>query len=148
MRKKELRIVVLLWGLTACALALAWYLSSQTGEETGKLSRLISAAISNILGISADAVPLVDTIIRKAAHIGVYFILTGLATSASIYTFPGRDTAWLWPLGPLVIISIIDEMRKHSIPGRHSSWVEAGLNALGCVVGAVVVWRFSRIFDK
>ncbi len=132
---------MLLWALAACWLAFAWFLSSQTGEATGKLSLRISAAICNVLKIDADLIPDVDMTIRKAAHFAVYFILAGLATAASCYTFPGHQTAWLWPLGPLAIISVIDEMRKHAIPGRHSSWLEAGLNVLGCVVGAVWVWR-------
>ena len=135
-------IAVMLWIVTACWLALAWYLSSQTGEDTGKLSLRIAAIICDVASLSANAVAIMNAVIRKAAHFFVYFILTGLATAAAIYTFPKHNTAWLWPLAPIALISVIDEMRKHAIPGRHSSWLEAGLNVFGCIAGTLVLWRF------
>lgn len=144
MQNKRRWLSILLWCLTAGWLILALFLSSQTGAETGNLSMSISSFIGKALGLAESTTPTINVVIRKAAHIIVYLILSGFATAAAINTFTKHRLAWLWPLPICSVIAILDEVRKAAIPGRHCSWSEAGLNVLGCVVGAVVVWAIAQ----
>lgn len=149
MSNKRRWLSILLWCLTAGWLILALFLSSQTGAETGNLSMSISSFIGKALGLAESTTPTINTVIRKAAHIVVYLILSSFAAAAAIITFTKHRFAWLWPLPPCVLIAILDEVRKAAIPGRHCSWGEAGLNVLGCVVGGIIVMAgISHILCK
>jgi VanZ family protein len=133
----------LLWTLTIAWLCFAWFLSSQTGDASGRLSGYFSKLISQLFNLSAETVPQIDAMLRKSAHFGVFFILAGLASLSTVKSFYRNRGAWFWPLPLCVLISVADEIRKSLIPGRHTSYSEAGLNALGCIAGAVIIWALT-----
>ena len=77
-------------GVRAFLPAAAWYavifaFSAQTGEESGQLSgRIVHGSIGLMGELGAlfrtdwDALQLLSFLVRKAAHMGVFFVLTGL----------------------------------------------------------------------
>jgi VanZ family protein len=139
MRKSYLRVLIVLWSLTIGWLCLAWFLSSQTGEASGRLSGQLAAAISRFFGLALENVQKIDSVLRTAAHFVVFGILSVLATISAIKTFRKHNHAWLWPLPVNISIAVIDEIRKSAIPGRHTSYSEAMINVLGCVCDALIV---------
>ncbi|MGI6498351.1 MAG: VanZ family protein [Oscillospiraceae bacterium] len=135
------------------ALSFAWFvfcvfLSSQNGKETGSLSRGIAQAVIRFLGLSQSFLHPLNSYLRTGAHVAVFFVLTLLSGCASGASFPGRRSAPLWPFFPCVLFAVFDEVRKAGIPGRHCSFAEAGLNALGCVLGCTAAYLMFRRYNR
>ncbi|MDR1753878.1 MAG: VanZ family protein [Eubacterium sp.] len=148
MRKSYLGVLIVFWSFTFGWLCLAWFLSSQTGEASGRLSSQLAAAISRLFGLAPDNVNKIESVLRTAAHFGVFCILSVLATISSTKTFRKHNHAWLWPLPVNISVAVIDEIRKSAIPGRHTSYGEAMINVLGCVSGALAVWLAARFLTR
>ncbi len=82
----------------------------------------------------------VDTLLRTLAHFGGFFVLGALAYSAARLTWPGVGRIGLYVFLACGAMAMLDEVKKVFIPGRHLSWSEAGLIALGALCGVLVVW--------
>jgi VanZ family protein len=134
-------IRILLWALALAWLAVVLFLSSQNGEETAGLSLSIARFFGRLLGLTEGGISVFHLALRTAAHIAVYFLLGVLACGAAAATFPqkGHTAAWACTLAVCAVIAVVDEIRKAAIPGRHCSFEEAGLNVLGCVLGALLI---------
>lgn len=132
------------WCAVMVWLAIAITLSSQTGEHTGVLSWRIAKFLGTLLNIAEISMPIFHMGLRKIAHIIVFFILTFLSCNASMKTFVPIRSANNWSMVVCITISILDEWRKSIIPGRHCSWDEAGLNIIGCILGAALAWLVHR----
>lgn len=148
MQRSKRTVPVILWLLSILWLLLALGLSSQTGPETGELSRKIAEFLGDILSVPETSMTAFHSGLRTAAHVIVYFVLAFLVCGATLATFPERRYAWLVGMLACIDISVIDEYRKAFIPGRHCSWSEAGLNVLGCVLGAVCVWAGWKLVRR
>lgn len=146
---KTRRIIqIVLWVLAIASLATTLFLSSQTGEETAGLSHRIANFLGQLFGLTTSGITILHSLLRTAAHIVLYFITTVFSCAAVYATFPHHRTAWIWPMPVCSIIGIIDEIRKASIPGRHCSLGEAGLNVLGCVLGMLLILLIRHIIIK
>ena len=142
-----------LLALILCILALAWFilcfcLSSQSGEETGKLSTAMAKTISKVLGLSSESIPALNRGLRTFAHFVCFFVLTGLMCGACAAVFPSHARSFLWPLIPCILFAFLDEFRKAGIHGRHCSIPEAFLNVVGCILGCMAVGAFLRFLSK
>lgn len=131
---------VILWMLTLAWFLLCFRLSSQTGEKTGQLSMAMARMISEVLGLPAESIPVLNTVLRTAAHLVCFFVLTVLVCGASGATFHSHKLSILWPLGFCILFAFWDEIRKADISGRHCSIPEAFLNTLGCVLGCIALY--------
>ena len=104
------------WGKVAVFLpALLWYalicfFSSQTGSESSQLSNLVVEESIGWMGdwgaifrVDWDALQFLSFLIRKAAHMGVFFILTGLLLFAlwRLGASPGPRPGSPWGCAPL-----------------------------------------------
>lgn len=107
------------------------YLSHQNGEETSRTSRILAEDVHRIW--KAESTEKINTFLRKAAHIVVFFILTILLekTLSEI----GSTTLRMVFTCLLVIWCWADEATKTFVPGRHFSWLDVGLNLLGFLAG-------------
>ena len=107
------------------------FLSHQDGEHTGKTSRDLAEYLRFL---DADINDL-NRKLRQIAHIVVFAVMTVLL---GLTLYLGGA-----PMGWLVIVAVwsyVDEATKPLIQGRHFSWFDVGLNLIGTVIGAVVVW--------
>ena len=52
----------------------------------------------------------------------------------------------IWKMAAAVVWSFADEATKPLIPGRHFSWIDVGLNLVGCVPGLLVWLRLGYKF--
>lgn len=132
-------VAFVLWILTFVWFSLCIGFSSQSGEETGKLSMSLASFLGDALRIPKEWFPVLNRILRKIAHIVCFSVLSILAGGASTATFPKNPSAFLWVLPPCAVFAFIDEVRKTNIPGRHCSIPEAWLNVAGCVLGTVLL---------
>ncbi len=100
-------------------------LTLQNGEQTLATGRAISAWLIKVLNLDEE-VAKVHMTIRVAAHF-LFFILDGLL----FYVLLRKLTPTL-----LIVLSlsILTELVKIPISGRHFSWTDCGYNMLaGCV---------------
>jgi VanZ family protein len=145
---RHLLLICALWILVFAWIAVCISLSSQTGEETGKLSGSMASFFAEVFHLPQSQVPELNRNLRIIAHFICFFILSLLFGSACSATFPKSASAFAWPLLPCIAFAFIDEFRKAGIPGRHCSIPEAWLNAAGCILGTVLIgvilWALHR----
>lgn len=110
--------------------AMAWYavisaFSAQTGEESGRLSGAVVKGSIGILGelgelfeTDWDAFLLLTFLVRKAAHMSIYFILTALLVyglwRAGVQSRPRLAAA----VGLCALLAALDEFHQTFVPGR------------------------------
>lgn len=89
-------------------------LSHTPGDRSGEES----AWLARTTGIK-------ENWLRRAAHMILFFFL-------SLFAVLGFGS---WAFALCVIWSVLDEVTKVWIPGRHCSWFDVGLNMLGTGLG-------------
>lgn len=113
-------------------LLMTW-LSHQSGPKTARQSRALARGLQPL--VPGRDLEQANRILRKAAHLVVFGVLTLLALGAC-RTAPaavptgvvyGLLAGWCW----------LDEATKIGIPGRHFSWLDVGLNGAGVALGAI-----------
>ena len=127
-------------------LAVIFFLSSQTGEQTAALSLAIARWLARLFpGVSLTSLHLA---LRKAAHIGVYFV-EGALLFPALYGQKGRaGRALALTVALCAMIAVVDEAHKLAIPGRHCSWPEAALNFLGALPGVALALVIVKRKEK
>ena len=127
-------------------LAVIFFLSSQTGEQTAALSLAIARWLARLFpGVSLTSLHLA---LRKAAHIGVYFV-EGALLFPALYGQKGRARrALALTVALCALIAVVDEAHKLAIPGRHCSWPEAALNFLGALPGVALALAIVKRKEK
>jgi len=79
-----------------------------------------------------------DFVVRKIGHMGVFGILAALAWFALVRTTAlRRPRAWAFALAVLYAIS--DELHQGFVAGRHPSPVDVGIDAAGALVGIATI---------
>ena len=134
------------WIALLLFLALAVFLSRQTGKETAEVSGGLTAWLIPVLrgmGIAADPETL-HALLRKAAHVVIYLVLGFLVCRAFRLSFRG---GWVMPAAAAVCLAaaVLDEVQKGAAPGRHCQWDEAALNAACVLVGLLLGWLAGRL---
>ena len=124
-------------------LAVIFFLSSQTGEETTSLSLTITRWLARFFpGVAEETLHLW---LRKLAHIGVYFVEGALLFPALLRRTQRPIHSFVLTLTLSALIAAVDEAHKMLIPGRHCSWAEAVLNVLGAALGVGFVLGIGKL---
>ena len=126
-------ILSLLW------VGLMFFLSHQNGPDTFNTSHGFTVWLAQLLGTDVE---LTHGVVRKIAHVGLYFVLVLLLCGWQALS--GRK---LWiALALAVVFSVIDEGTKPLVVGRHCDIEDILLNDVGAVLGYVVaiVVRMDR----
>ena len=121
---------------------------SQARLEVATVHAGAAPAVVRLLGLPSAKLTQVDTLLRTLAHFGGFFVLGALAYSAARLTWPGVGRIGLYVFLACGAMAMLDEVKKVFIPGRHLSWSEAGLNALGALCGVLVVWGIFRLAGR
>lgn len=139
--------------------ALLWYalicfFSSQTGSESSHLSGLVVKGSINWMGdwgavfrVDWQALQLLSFLVRKAAHMGVFFVLTGLLLFAlwRLGASP-RTQAWL-ALGLCALLAGADELHQTFVPGRDGKLPDVLID-LGGGVCFLLLWLLLRLLRR
>lgn len=124
-------------------LAVIFFLSSQTGEDTTSLSLTITRWLARFFpGVAEETLHLW---LRKLAHIAVYFVEGALLLPALLRRTRRPIQSFILTLALSVLIAVMDEAHKMLIPGRHCSWPEAALNVFGAALGAGFVLAIGKL---
>ena len=138
--EKNKKIIILLAVLIAW-LAVMIFLSSQNGTKTENTSGFLAKLVANILyGESAKKhIIMIDSVFRKSAHIIIYAVFGGILYSLS-NCFKMKEWRKLGICTSIVIlISVLDELHKLPIDGRHFDIPDVFLNIVGGVVVLLII---------
>lgn len=136
------------WGRAARFLPAAlwygviWFFSAQTGSESQDMSDGVLGLFGyDILNSPMALSALLSFLVRKAAHMGVFFVLAGLLYWALRGVRP-RLRAGL-ALGLCAGLAALDELHQLFVPGRSGRWQDVVIDSLGglCLLGAVALVR-------
>lgn len=130
--------------------AVIWFFSSQTGAESqdvsdGVLTQLFHYDIQNSPMVLSD---LLSFLVRKGAHMGVFFLLTGLllyALSARALRPGVRAGA---ALGLCGVLAALDEFHQTFVPGRSGRLQDVGIDLLGGACFLLLWWLVRRIRER
>ncbi|WP_245723030.1 VanZ family protein [Natribacillus halophilus] len=137
--------VVIAWFLVIGWMGLIFYFSHQSGEDSSALSGGLTENIYHLLPFWPTDMESFHSLIRKAAHVGVYFglgILVIHAFRVTMATRPRRLIIWAWIL--CTCYAITDEIHQLFIPGRSGEVSDVVLDSIGALVGIglyVVLWK-------
>ena len=126
-------------------LGLLWYFSSQTGEESGKLSTAIARFIIRFLGLEESRITLskVGHIVRKTAHFGL-FALIGLSFGFALAPADKPARAY-WALPIVILYAVADELHQHFVAGRAAMWQDSLLDSCGAFTGITIVFVLLKV---
>lgn len=137
--------------------AAAWYgvifaFSAQTGDESGKLSgAIVDQSISwlgkwgEIFHWNWEAVQLLSFLIRKAAHMGVFFILAALVLYGVTRLGRGKTAAWTGLV--CAVLAALDEVHQVFVPGRDGKVTDVLID-LGGVACLLLVWQIAAAIAR
>ena len=125
--------------------AAAWYavifaFSAQTGDESGELSGVIVHGSIGLMGelgalfrTDWDALQLLSFLIRKGAHMGVFFVLTGLLFLGFRKLWTDRKACMTWAMGLCGVLAALDEFHQLFVPGRDGKLSDVLIDTCGAV---------------
>lgn len=121
---------------------LMFLLSSQDGGQTARTSEGIAYHLTKLVFGTTDSVVVeyVNTMLRKGAHIVLYFVLAvllGIVTKRIAKGIPygvRMSLAYLF----LLFCCFFDEWHKQFIMGRHNDPRDVRLNIIGGTVGLLL----------
>lgn len=78
-----------------------------------------------------------DLIVRKIAHLTVFALLGFTVRRAVEETITTRHHVW-WAIVAAALYALSDEYHQLSVPGRHGSPLDFGIDIMGVLVGVLV----------
>lgn len=117
------------WLIPTLWLALAIFLSCQSGNNSSGLSHWLA---NNVFHISSKTF---HAVLRSCAHFGVHFVLGILTYCVAYYDFkkPAQFT-----IKTGLIVAISDELLQLLAPGRCFEFHDIALNVLGILVATTI----------
>lgn len=98
--------------------------------------------------ISPAAVAQVHLLVRKAAHVTEYAILTGLLFRALRWSIDSLGRRAFIALLPALIFAPVDEFHQSFVPSRTSSPIDVLIDYSGAICGIVICRLLHRAFTK
>ena len=130
--------------------------SNQNGEKSGNLSRSITEevvqkikSIQELEGNEREkAVKKVEYIVRKLAHLSLYFIV-GILTASLINTYKLKKINQIMiSFGIGAFYAATDEFHQLFIPDRSASIIDVGIDSCGVIVGILLIEMAIIIYKK
>ncbi len=152
MRKKAIVALLLVWILAVAAVI--FWLSSQTGEESGNVSKGLMEKLLSFLRLDGNREKL-HHLIRKAAHMTEYAVLGASVCVLHLYlTATGRwkkssyIRAAVYALAFSALFAVTDEIHQAFVPGRGPAVRDVLIDTLGAAVGVGLVCLVYRYKQK
>jgi VanZ family protein len=134
------------WLATLAWAAEIFYLSTPTFSGSFSQSLLTQLLDSLHLSVSPDVLDILDSMLRKFAHLTEYAIF-GLL----LYRSFGRKDGFRWRprLASWCVLaasaySLTDELHQVFSPGRHASLIDCGIDTTGAAIAMLLVYGGSR----
>jgi len=133
------------WGWVLLLLGLIWVLSTLS-FSADSTSRVFIPSLRKLFpGLTGQELQQVHYLIRKLAHVCVYFVLSLILFRAFNR---GRQewhfTSSLAAMGLVLLIAFLDELHQWFVPGRGSSFKDVILDSLAAALAQILVWFRSH----
>lgn len=143
------------WLAAAAWYGLIFYFSAQTGTASGEISDrlafdLLQWDVDNPWGLSEvqyALFQLVTFLLRKAAHMAVYFVLTALLLRALRDPLPSVGKRAAAAIGLCGALAALDELHQYFVPGRSCQFRDVVIDLLGglaCILGWSIIVNVQR----
>ena len=146
---------LLLWLPAAGWYAVIFLFSAQTGVESGTISDRLAI---DLLRLETDApwtlsevqyafFQLVTFLLRKGAHMAVYFVLTACLALAlrGLLSSPRRQAVCV--LGLCAVLAALDELHQYFVPGRSCQLRDVVIDTLGGLC-FLLLWAGVRAIKR
>lgn len=104
---------------------------------------IFAASAQPNLRISSDTT--LDFVLRKTAHAVVYAVLCMLASMTAAQE--GQLTRRAVTIGfvATVAYAVTDELHQLTVVGRHASWIDVSIDAIGALIGSIALLRAGML---
>ena len=143
-RRVALRLATLAWAV------LVFYLSTER-FGSGFSQGLVAQALTLLhISVSPRTFHVLDTLLRKIAHMTEYGILAFLVygSFAEQQPFRWRLRQAIWCIGIVGLYSLTDELHQRYVPGRHASLVDCGIDVAGAAIAVGMIFEARRLFRR
>jgi hypothetical protein len=137
-QKKYIYLVFML-----AVMALIFYFSSQNSDESGETSSAVLAWILEHTAFNGNVPEFAETLLRKAAHFSIYFVL-GISSALTVSEWKPRRLIFLWSWLIPVVYACTDEFHQYFVPGRSCEFRDVCIDSTGALLGVALV-RFILI---
>ena len=152
-KSKNKKIAFYPWAAASLVcIVLIFLASSQTAAESsevsGSLTRTIVVTVWNWFAKTRQEIPeslldICETILRKAAHLFVFFVL-GICTVNCIRQLTVKKLRAFWiSLCWCSVYAVTDELHQLFVPGRAGMWQDWLIDTAGALLGIGVVFWFA-----
>ena len=110
---------------------------------------LVAQALALLhISVSARTLHILDTLLRKAAHITEYGILAFLVYGSfgEQQPFRWRLRQATWCVGIIGLYSLTDELHQRYVPGRNASLVDCAIDVAGAAIAVLMIFEARRLF--
>ena len=138
-----LRLTTVAWAV------LVFYLSTERFGSDFSQALVAQALILLHISVSPRTFHILDTLLRKSAHITEYGILAFLVYGSfgEQQPFRWRLRQAMWCIGIVGLYSITDELHQRYVPGRHASLVDCGIDIAGAAIAVFMIFEVRRSFS-
>lgn len=106
------------------------FLSHESGEQTVRTS----LKLAGFLKFLGEDIEEIDRYLRKVAHIVVFAIFTILfCKTMQLAKLP------IWSMSLVYVFTVLDEVTKPLVKGRHFSINDIVLNLIGTFIGLLII---------
>ncbi len=141
------------WTLCAVCMALIFYFSSRTANQSSEQSGKILELLTSIFGENVFT----DFLVRKAAHLLEFTGLSLLFSNAFYQTLKNKKAVPIFAFSATSLYAVSDEIHQIFVDGRSCQFVDWAIDSLGAVLGMVFFYillfvvskiKYSNIFNK
>ena len=141
-KKNNLTVMIISWALVIICMAIIFWLSSKTADESAAQSSVIVKWIINHFGKNS----VTDFIVRKLAHFSEYVGLCFLASNA-IYQSSKRFIP-LYSCALTSFYAISDEFHQLFIPGRAGQIRDVCIDSTGALIMILIIYFILKRKEK
>jgi len=133
-----------LWSASLIWMAVIFLMSAAPGDisgmQSGRLTRLLAACLSPFFEMDAGALQMLETFVRKGAHMTEYAVLFLLYRASLCHS--GVRRAGVKALLMTIGYAVTDEFHQSFVPGRGPAALDVAID--GC--GALIAWGAAALF--
>ncbi len=138
------------WLLVLAWMAVIFSFSAQPASQSRDLSKGVTAIVIQWAEQLFPDTPIdiadVHGMMRKKAHVVIYFVLGVLVLRALYQSGVTGKKAFILALGICVLYAALDETHQYFVPGRGAQLSDVALDTLGSFLGinGYLLWRKTR----
>lgn len=141
------------WLAAAAWYGLIFYFSAQTGEASGEISDRLAFDLLQwetdnpwtLSEVQYALFQLVTFLLRKAAHMAVFFVLTFFLLLGLKDLIPSVKVRAATAVGLCAVLAALDELHQYFVPGRSCQLTDVVIDLLGGLACVLLWWLVQTL---